>query len=684
MDTPGTNAIIRRHEELTRDFVPRADLVLFVTTADRPFTESERGFLEQIREWGKKIVFMVNKIDILATPEERAAGDRVRARARRRRCWARRRAIFAVSAREAQAARADGSAEALGARAASTRWRTICVRTLDQEERVRLKLLNPLNVGLRLAARYKDVAFERLKLLAQDVETIQNIDQQLALFHDEMLRDFEPRLARLDVLLGDMERRGMRFFEETIRIGRIRSLMDSEGVRRAFEREVIGDTPAQIEAEVGRVIDWIVERNLKAWQDVSGYIDRRQIDPAPRGDDRRGGRRASPTTARRCSTRSAGCRARWSGSYDREAEARAIANDVQGTFATTALAQAGALGLGTLVVTVLTGAVADVTGLLLAAALAVSGFYVIPRKRRQAQRDFSRRIAELRTRLRDGLTRQVHLEISPVGRPDQRGHRALPPLRAEHAAGAERGPRRAGRHRGRAAPAPGRDRAVLTSWSGRPSMDDDAGRGRRRRALGAGAPRAGQPSLAGRVPGDRGRPDPDRRRRGADRGPRRRVRGDPPASPPTNFPTCSGSSAAELARWREDAGRTQPLLLDARADVGIPGEPPAGRGARSIRADPASGRRAGGPPTIRSWCTARWAIGARGWQHWLAGRASPTCGIWPAASSSGPTRTGPSFRDGRPTPRSIPTTGGGDCCSSRAFGRRLPTWRRRSRRLDAA
>ena len=102
------------------------------------------------------------------------------------------------------------------------------LHTLDQEERVRLKLLNPLNVGLRLAARYKEAAFERLKLLAQDVEALQNIDGQLALFHQEMLRDFEPRLARLDVLLGDMERRGLRFFEETIRIGRIRTLLDSE------------------------------------------------------------------------------------------------------------------------------------------------------------------------------------------------------------------------------------------------------------------------------------------------------------------------------------------------------------------------------------------------------------------------------------------------------------------------
>jgi|SRR5215217_1629414 len=50
VDTPGTNAIIRHHEELSRGFVPRSDLVLFVTSADRPFTESEREYLELIRD----------------------------------------------------------------------------------------------------------------------------------------------------------------------------------------------------------------------------------------------------------------------------------------------------------------------------------------------------------------------------------------------------------------------------------------------------------------------------------------------------------------------------------------------------------------------------------------------------------------------------------------------------------
>ncbi len=45
LDSPGTNAIIRHHERLTDEFVPRSDLVLFVTSAERPMTESETQFL---------------------------------------------------------------------------------------------------------------------------------------------------------------------------------------------------------------------------------------------------------------------------------------------------------------------------------------------------------------------------------------------------------------------------------------------------------------------------------------------------------------------------------------------------------------------------------------------------------------------------------------------------------------
>ena len=77
-NTPGTNAVLRHHEALSRDFVPRSDLVLFVTSADRPFPESERDYPGIMHDWDKKIVLIVNKVDLLEAGErdETWDGDR--------------------------------------------------------------------------------------------------------------------------------------------------------------------------------------------------------------------------------------------------------------------------------------------------------------------------------------------------------------------------------------------------------------------------------------------------------------------------------------------------------------------------------------------------------------------------------------------------------------------------------
>eukprot|EP00253_Pinus_taeda_P009840 PITA_09840 len=48
VDTPGTNVILKRQQRLTEEFVPRADLFLFVISADRPLTESELLSIDQI------------------------------------------------------------------------------------------------------------------------------------------------------------------------------------------------------------------------------------------------------------------------------------------------------------------------------------------------------------------------------------------------------------------------------------------------------------------------------------------------------------------------------------------------------------------------------------------------------------------------------------------------------------
>jgi predicted GTPase len=71
LPSSGTNAVLRSHQEITESFVPRSDLVMFVTSVDRPFTESERSFCSRVLEWRKKLIIVINKFDALDNDQDK-------------------------------------------------------------------------------------------------------------------------------------------------------------------------------------------------------------------------------------------------------------------------------------------------------------------------------------------------------------------------------------------------------------------------------------------------------------------------------------------------------------------------------------------------------------------------------------------------------------------------------------
>ena len=399
VDTPGTNAIIREHERLTTDFVPRADLVLFVTSADRPFTETERAFIESIRGWGKKIVIVVNKVDIFATQQEL---DEVLSfvRSAAQRLFSFSPEVFPVSARLAlRATRGDPSLWAASGFEALERY---IITTLDERGRFHLKLANPLGVGQALAARDATMADERLTLLNEDVSVLEDIDRQLAVYRDDLARGFELRMTAVEKVLLDMEQRGHAFFEDTLRLGRLMDLLNRARVQKEFEQRVIGDAPRQIERKVSELIDWLIDQDFRQWQAVTATLGGRSTNHRGRmlGTPEVGTFHADRTQL----IESVGGEAqRVVDTYDKEREASAIAEQARTAVTTTAAAGGAALGLGTLVTLAASSAAADVTGILLASLVAMMGFLVIPARRRKAKREMQEKVSQLRARLAHAL-----------------------------------------------------------------------------------------------------------------------------------------------------------------------------------------------------------------------------------------------------------------------------------------
>ena len=414
VDTPGVNAVVQRHQEITEEFIPRSDLVLFVTSADRPFSESERLFLQRIRQWSKKVVVIVNKIDLIEEEVDRQQIlDFIRENGRH--LLGADPQIFMVSARLAmQAKQAAGRGEAEAHRVL---WRAshfdkleqFTQVTLNDNERLRLKLENPLGVASRLIDKYIAVISERQEILRGDFETIDTIDDQFAAYEKDMRRDFSYQRSRVENVLYEMLERGDKFFDEVLRLTRVMELVNSEKLRGDFTREVVADSSREIERHVNELIDWMIDKDYRQWRAIMDYLRRR----AEKHTERMVGQINNDFELNRQNLLGGIGRnaQRLVDSYDREAEALKMAQAVQSAVFQTAAVEVGALGLGAVLVIILQGVWLDVTGILGASAVAALGLYLLPYKRSQVKAELRKQVAELRDQLEAALTRQFDNEL---------------------------------------------------------------------------------------------------------------------------------------------------------------------------------------------------------------------------------------------------------------------------------
>ena len=414
VDTPGVNAVVQRHQEITEEFIPRSDLVLFVTSADRPFSESERLFLQRIRQWSKKVVVIVNKIDLIeAEVDRQQILDFIRENGRH--LLGADPQIFMVSARLAmQAKQAAGRGEAEAHRVL---WRAshfdkleqFTQVTLNDNERLRLKLENPLGVASRLIDKYIAVISERQEILRGDFETIDTIDDQFAAYEKDMRRDFSYQRSRVENVLYEMLERGDKFFDEVLRLTRVMELVNSEKLRGDFTREVVADSSREIERHVNELIDWMIDKDYRQWRAIMDYLRRR----AEKHTERMVGQINNDFELNRQNLLGGIGRnaQRLVDSYDREAEALKMAQAVQSAVFQTAAVEVGALGLGAVLVIILQGVWLDVTGILGASAVAALGLYLLPYKRSQVKAELRKQVAELRDQLEAALTRQFDNEL---------------------------------------------------------------------------------------------------------------------------------------------------------------------------------------------------------------------------------------------------------------------------------
>lgn len=393
VDTPGTNAIIRQHQALTEGFLPRADLLLFLTSADRPFTESERQFLELAARWGRAAVMVVNKADLLETPEQR---EEVREHVAKgaRDVLGMNPPVFLVSAR----------AEQRGGDAGFAALRSALIERLSETERTRLKLQGPLNTAAELLGAEAKRASAARTALEADGAALRDLEAQQGRHREAMEAELEGQLAKVGRLLSEFEMRADKFIDEKLRFGNVRGLVNSRELEEQFRAEAVAELPQAIDRQFEAMIDRFVESNLHFWEDVQARLIRQH--PAQ-----------ELTHTRFSYDRTALLSGIGSSAKDQldtvtqQGLARGLAQDAENAMKGAVGGLAGGMGLG-LGLGALVGASAlDITGGVLAGlTLGSLGLFVLPNKRITAQRQLRRRIDELQETLERIIRREYERE----------------------------------------------------------------------------------------------------------------------------------------------------------------------------------------------------------------------------------------------------------------------------------
>ncbi|KAL3647885.1 hypothetical protein CASFOL_008853 [Castilleja foliolosa] len=287
VDTPGTNVILQRQQRLTEEFVPRADLILFVLSADRPLTESEVAFLRYIQQWKKKIVFVLNKSDMYRSADELEEAIAFIKENTRKMLNAEQVTLYPVSARSALEAKLSSSSgperqeQFLNnpysgannfADLEKYLYSFLDPSTSNGVERIRLKLQTPVEIAQQLLSSCRKLVTEEWQQAEQDLVMVNNLLSSVKEYVLKMENDSIPWKRQILSLISDAQARAVKLAESTLQLSNL-DLVTSyvlKGEKSAqmpvtssLQNGIIDPAVSQAQKLLGEYSTWLHSNNAR-------------------------------------------------------------------------------------------------------------------------------------------------------------------------------------------------------------------------------------------------------------------------------------------------------------------------------------------------------------------------------------------------------------------------------------
>ena len=406
VDTPGTNVTIEQHEQITQDFIPKADIVFFTIGAERAVTGSETELIKLIKEdWLKNIVFLLNKIDIVNEYEIDDLLSHVQGELER--IFGIKPFIIPVSSNLATEARATAD-NSVFQKSGFDKLEEYIFKTLGEEERILIKIKNSADLAISLCEGAENNLSEAINKITEDKKKLGEFERSLDGMKDGIIENSSQFTERIRSRMLEFKTRGIEYIDDLIRFGNIITLMRKDKVAKEFEYRVSRQTVGELEKDLDAIVNW-TEKSARSMLDnaINFYNN------AIRADSSIGTAGFSYDRTRLIDTVRTELESKRK-EIDPVKLGGNLVDSARGAVASVLGVQVGSLAVGAAVVSAFSSFIVDITGILATVAIMATAFAILPKKRRVAMKEFSEKVDALIEGLTSSVSAQMERDFNGI------------------------------------------------------------------------------------------------------------------------------------------------------------------------------------------------------------------------------------------------------------------------------
>src|SRR5580704_977123 len=275
VDTPGTNTIVANHQEITENFVPMADLIVFVFSVTNPWAASAWDFLRLIgQQWKKNIVFVVQQADLRDPHEVEIVSkhlDQTVLQILGANC-----PIFAVSAKKAFLAKTspDVDRDKLWSESHFGELEDWITETVSRSDERGGKLRSVAQTAQVLAGGLRARLQGSLEVLKSDQEKLASIRSTFDARKVQTKRQVGGFIREIEQAYDACRERGEKLLEDRLTIGQTFKLVFS-GARweKDFQDKVESEVKREVQTKIEHALS-LLESDLRSmWQDLQDKVN---------------------------------------------------------------------------------------------------------------------------------------------------------------------------------------------------------------------------------------------------------------------------------------------------------------------------------------------------------------------------------------------------------------------------